>query len=281
MQVKLSVLATSIVTLGLAPAVVAAPAALAGTGEPPASLNAVTVTSSGGAIAVGADSISPFLNPLCGTDMSDARGPSGWTAVTTPSPSCGWLASVAALPGNQEWAVGYQTNSSGVTPTLTEFYNGSSWSIEASPNPGAVADVLSGVTVTPSGTVYAVGFSETNGFVDHPLVLKRTGSTWTKVATPGNAELQAVTSTASGQIWAVGYEYDADIFAYVTETLTLTSTGWKAVKSPSPGGANSSYLYAVAAGSGSTVWTVGKYYDSSTNAPHTLTLRYQSGKWSQ
>lgn len=78
----------------------AAPAAGAGTGEPPASLNAVTVTAKG-AIAVGADSISPFVQPLCGTDMSDQRGASRWTAPKTPSPSCGWLDSVAALPGNK------------------------------------------------------------------------------------------------------------------------------------------------------------------------------------
>ena len=116
-------------------AVTGASAASAGTGEPPASLNAVAVTSKG-VIAVGADSISPFLNPLCGTAMSVSRGASHWAAIKTPSPSCGWLSAVAALPGNKAWAVGYQTNSSGVTHTLTEYYNGSAWAIEPSPNPG-------------------------------------------------------------------------------------------------------------------------------------------------
>lgn len=37
----------------------------------------------------------------------------------------------------------------------------------------------------------------------------------------------------------------------------------------------------MAAGPGNALWAVGKYYDSTTAAPHTLTVRYQSGKWTQ
>jgi hypothetical protein len=37
----------------------------------------------------------------------------------------------------------------------------------------------------------------------------------------------------------------------------------------------------VAAGPDNALWAVGKYYDSKTAAPHTMTVRYQSGKWAQ
>ncbi len=256
-----------------------ATAASAGTGEPPASLNAVTVTSKG-AMAVGADSISPFLNPLCGTDMSVSRGTSRWAAVKTPSPSCGWLGSVAGLPGNKAWAVGYQTNSSGVTHTLTEYYNGSAWVIEPSPNPGPT-DELTSVTVTPSGTVWAAGVYYKSNGDQGSLLLQRTGSIWTSVTAPGLAFLQGITSTPGGQLWAVGWGFNGDYLNNSTVILMQTASGWKQVPSPSPGKGNGSYLYSVAAGPGNALWAVGKYYDSKTAAPHTLTVRYQSGKWTQ
>jgi hypothetical protein len=260
-------------------AVTGAAAAGAGTGEPPASLNAVTVTSKG-AMAVGADSISTFLNPLCGTDMSVSRGASRWAAVKTPSPGCGWLSSVAGLPGNKAWAVGYQTNSSGVTHTLTEYYNGSSWAIEPSPNPGPM-DQLSSVTITPSGTVWAAGVYYKSNGDQESLLLERTGSTWTPVTAPGLAFLEGITSTPGGQLWAVGYGFNGNFLNDSTVILTQTASGWKQVPSPSPGKGNGSYLYSVAAGPDNALWAVGKYYDSKTGAPHTLTVRYQSGKWAQ
>ena len=260
-------------------AVTGASAAGAGTGEPPASLNAVTVTSKG-AMAVGADSISTFLNPLCGTDMSVRSGASRWAAVKTPSPGCGWLGSVAGLPGNKAWAVGYQTNSSGVTHTLTEYYNGSAWAIEPSPNPGPM-DQLSSVTITPSGTVWAAGVYYNSSGDQESLLLERTGSTWTPVTAPGLAFLEGITSTPGGQLWAVGYGFNGNYLNDSTVILTQTASGWKQVPSPSPGKGNGSYLYSVAAGPDNALWAVGKYYDSKTAAPHTLTARYQSGKWTQ
>lgn len=260
-------------------AVTGAAAASAGTGEPPASLNAVTVTSKG-AIAVGADSINTFLDPLCGTDMSVRRGASRWSALTTPSPSCGWLSSIAGLPGNKAWAVGYQTNSSGVTHTLTEFYNGSAWAIKPSPNPGPTAKLTS-VTVTPSGTVWAAGVYYKSNGDQESLLLERTGSTWRRVSAPGLAFLEGITSTPSGQLWAVGYGFNGDYLNNSTVILMQTAGGWKQVPSPSPGQGNGSYLYSVAAGPANALWAVGKYYDSNTAAPHTLTVEYQSGKWTQ
>jgi hypothetical protein len=267
------------VSAAAAVAVTGGTAASAGTGEPPASLNAVTVTSKG-AIAVGADSISTFLNPLCGTDMSVRRGASRWSALRTPSPSCGWLSSVAGLPGNKAWAVGYQTNSSGVTHTLTEFYNGSAWAIKPSPNPGPTAKLTS-VTVTPSGAVWAAGVFYKSSGDQESLLLERTGSTWTRVAAPGLAFLEGITSTSSGQLWAVGYGFNGDYLNNSTVILMQTGGGWKQVPSPSPGGGNGSYLYSVAAGPHNALWAVGKYYDSKTAAPHTLTVKYQSGTWTE
>jgi hypothetical protein len=244
----------------------------AGSGEPIAALNAI---SADGTIAVGADSIAVFLNPLCGTDLGEHRTASGWAAQKTPSPACGWLSSVVALPHHKAWAVGDETTSSAAIRTVTEFYNGSRWQIEPSPNPGT-GNELHGVAATKSGTVWAVGMNSQGS-----LILKHLGGHWTQVKTSLQVNLQSVTVTPAGQVWAVGSEFDPDTLAEATAIIHLTSSGWKQVPSPNPGGANSSYLTAVASGPHGALWAVGYYYDAANFEPHTLTLRYSSGHWTQ
>lgn len=164
----------------------------AGTGEPIAALNAISADAT---IAVGADSISTFLTPLCGSDLGEHRTASGWAAQRTPSPpTCGWLASVATLPHHRAWAVGYQVTRTAAVRTLTEFYNGSRWQIEPSPNPGT-SNYLRGVAVTKSGTVWAVG-SNTSG----SIILKRSRSGWVQVHVPFQIDVQGITVTPAGQV---------------------------------------------------------------------------------
>jgi len=251
----------------------AANAAPRGSGEPIAALNAI---SADGTIAVGADSINTFLTPLCGTDLTEHRTASGWANTPTPTvPTCGWLDSVVTLPHHKAWAVGYQLTRSAAVRTLMEFYNGSRWAIEPSPNPGS-GNQLHGIAATKSGTLWAVG-SNSQG----SLILKRSGGRWTQVTVPFQIQLQGVTVTPAGQVWAVGTEFDPDTLGNDTAIIHLTSSGWKQVPSPSPGGANSSYLTAVASGPHGALWAVGYYYDPNNFKQHTLTLRYASGHWSQ
>jgi hypothetical protein len=243
-----------------------------GTGEPIASLNAMTANAS---LAVGTDSISTFLDPLCGTDLSERRGRTGFSALKTPSPSCGWLDSVVSLPRGRAWAVGYLTTRTGADHTLTEYYNGSHWKIEASPNPGR-ENVLAAVTATRSGTVWAVG-SNLSG----SLIFKRAGSGWTPVANSLKVDLHAITVTASGQVWAAGDFYDPDLFNVGTAIVHLTASGWKQVPSPDPGQGNGSHLDGIVAGPHGALWAVGYYDDPNTDVARSLTLRYDGGTWTQ
>jgi hypothetical protein len=250
------------------------PAAMmpAGTGEPIAALNAI---SADGTIAVGTDSINTFLNPLCGTDLGEHRTASGWAAQRTPSPACGWLASVVVLPHHKAWAVGYKMTKTAAILSLTEFYNGSRWQIEPSPNPGT-SNYLRSVAVTKSGSVWAVG-SNTTG----PIILKRSGSRWVQVHVPIQTDLQSITVTPAGQVWAVGIKADPVTFGIDTAILHLTASGWTEVPSPSPGGPNGSYLTTVTSGPHGALWAVGWYFDPVNFEPHTLTLRYSADRWAQ
>jgi hypothetical protein len=65
---------------------------------------------------------------------------------------------VAAVAANNIWAVGsFYEASTGAVETLTEHFDGTSWSIIPSPNANSNDNALAGVTALGTGDVVAVG----------------------------------------------------------------------------------------------------------------------------
>ncbi len=100
-----------------------------------------------------------------------------WSVVSTPlitgasSPS---LSGAVALANGDVWAVGqFFQNSQSRSRTLTELWNGSSWSVVSSPNRGSSHNLLNAVTATPSGTLWAVGVVYNNQFIERTLILQK------------------------------------------------------------------------------------------------------------
>jgi hypothetical protein len=90
-----------------------------------------------------------------------------WSLTTTPDPGAFGtiLNSITALSASDIWAVG-QTQSSATGPvrTLTERYNGKSWTVQASPDPGnAGLDELFAVTSPGGHQLDAVGGAAVTG----------------------------------------------------------------------------------------------------------------------
>jgi hypothetical protein len=99
-----------------------------------------------------------------------------WSLVSTPNPTPSpgldsFLNGIAAISANDIWAVGTRRTSSG-TATLTEHWDGTSWTIINSPNPGNAANGLTAVTTLSNGTVASVGFQQDQGFDKIPLILQ-------------------------------------------------------------------------------------------------------------
>src|SRR5262249_59326794 len=90
--------------------------------------------------------------------------------------SASYLEGVAAAAANDVWAVGY-SYLNGVASTLIEHWDGTSWSIVASPSPGTQANVLNDVAVSPTGDVWAVGYRSSAG-VTRPLIERWNGTSW-------------------------------------------------------------------------------------------------------
>jgi hypothetical protein len=75
---------------------------------------------------------------------------------------------IAAISANDIWAVG----NIGINKTLTEHWDGTSWSSIPSPNPAVNRNELFGVTALSDGTVAAVGH-QADVSADQPLILPR------------------------------------------------------------------------------------------------------------
>ena len=121
--------------------------------------------------------------------------------------------SIDAISPTNVWAVGASGTSVGeaVNPaaTLIEHYNGTSWSIVPSPSPGT-APVLTGVSASSAGDVWAVGHDDPSGSTTpQTLTLNWNGSAWSTVASPdaGSSSLLTSASAVPGTatVWAAGY----------------------------------------------------------------------------
>src|SRR5438874_940226 len=104
-------------------------------GTRPTALNGVAAVSASDVWAVGTHGSSSGNRTL----IEHWNG-SSWSIVDSPNPGTSYngLNRVVVPSANDIWAVGrYTHDDSGYAQTLIEHWNGSSWSIVPSPNPGA------------------------------------------------------------------------------------------------------------------------------------------------
>ena len=139
--------------------------------------NSVTALSPTNAWAVG--TISVFAGDRQHTKPAiEHWDGTSWSIVSSPNPNRvptndTALYGIAAVSANDIWAVGagnFSTISG--TATLIEHWDGTSWTIVSSPDPGNASNSLSGVTTLSDGTVVAVGSQTNQGTDATPLILR-------------------------------------------------------------------------------------------------------------
>jgi hypothetical protein len=134
-----------------------------------------------------------------------------WSIVPSPATGAGSaLSAVSSVPDSKQlWATGYYfPPSSGNPATLIERWNGKSWSIVPSPNPGAGFNVLQGITAISATNVWAVGDYSPGEIPIIALVEHWNGKSWSVVSVPsssGDDDLFGVARTPhTHTLWAVG-----------------------------------------------------------------------------
>lgn len=244
-------------------------------------LNGVAAISANDAWAVGYESANT-TGSISLTLIEHWDGTS-WTVVNSQNPTNqNTLNAVAGVSTNDVWAVGLsQDPNSGVYHTLIEHWNGTAWSIVASPNPSTIANDLTAVTVISTTNVWAVGnYNDTNSH-SLPLIEHWNGKVWKVVSTPtagsGATILSGVTAISAGNVWAVG-TYQPDPSSLQTQTLTERWSGksWTIVTSSNNGAINNLTGVTWVPGT-KTLWAVGGY-SGATSTPQSPLLEYWNGK---
>jgi hypothetical protein len=211
-----------------------------------------------------------------------------WKVV--PSPNLGGpsgeniLAGVVATSASNAWAVGKYSDGPAFQ-TLLEHWNGTTWKIVSSPNPGGpdVNNALTGVTAASGSNAWAVGYYFKPGAAYRTMTLHWNGTTWKLVASPNAGPsgddnfLNAAATSPTSPAWAVGEVSDGTAGRTLTEHRT--GTGWTVVASPNPatGPADIDTLLGATATSASNAWAVGTYAQGGPGK--TLILRWNGTAW--
>lgn len=244
----------------------------------------------------------------CGAPSANAYGAwnapvgtpdaSSWPAGTwkvVPSPSVesanpqitvdNTLQGIEAIAPDDIWAVGFANNPNGPQysiQTLALHWDGSDWSIVATPNAPMDWNRLYGVAATSSDDVWAVGTSQDVAYVPlRTLIQHWDGTAWSIVPSPSPGsvvnELRAVAAVSADDAWAVGF--CAGWYRSSTLILHWDGASWSRVPSPNPNaGFANNELYGIAAIAPDDIWAVG-VTGTDTYAYAPLALHWDGAAW--
>jgi len=249
-------------------------------------LSGVTCATADDCWAVGSESPSS----AGGQALIEQYAGSGWSAVSTPTPSgpvrSSQLSSVACISQDDCWAVGSVTADDDETQGLIEQYTAGGWRIVVSPTPsGGLGDTLSSVTCVSADDCWAVGATSTGINSDSQGVVEQyAGGDWSIVTSPPpssgtRATLSAVACVSSIDCWAVGSTDDG------TQGLVEQYAGgaWNITISPTLTPSVGAVLSGVACTGAGSCWTAGEYSPASDldleNEFQALIEGYIGGTW--
>ena len=203
----------------------------------PNDLSGVSCVSSTSCVAVGSAATSTGS-----VTVVETWNGSTWTLTASPQvpgTEDDSLSGVSCPTPSACTAVGYDVDGSGAEQTLVQVWNGSAWTVVASPDTTTtLPNALDGVSCTSADACTAVGAAYAPaGTADRTLVETWNGSAWTEAASPdpttGDDELQAVSCTSAG-CTAVGYSTTSE---GIEQGLVEASSGgtWSVTGTPEPG----------------------------------------------
>jgi len=208
--------------------------------------------------------------------VAPANAAATWTRV--PSPNRGTVAStlqdVVTVPGTSTaWAVGYYYDSNlAAYRSMTQRYNGTSWSVVPSLNGSATGySQLNRVDATSSTNVWAIGSDTQAG----TLVHRYDGSRWVAMTRPSGVALRGLDVVSSTEVWIAGYAGSA---ATVSQWKNGT---WTTRYTQASTGRHLTVFEAIAVDAAGKVWAVG--WDRDYNAPgrpvSSLVVHFDGSSW--
>jgi hypothetical protein len=255
------------------------------TGSEGASLAGVSCSSSTACTAV-----SSYYSGTEQTGLALAEGWNGieWAIQSTPKPAgakSSGLTSVSCSSSTACTAVGNYVNSSGINVTLAERWNGTEWSIQATPNPtGATESDLGAVSCASSTTCTTTGYYKNSSGIRVTLAERWNGTEWAIQTTPNPAGATesflagGVSCTSSTACTATGfYVNSSEVDVILAEHWN--GTEWAIQTTPNPTGATESRLNGGVSCTSSTICTTTGYYKNSSGIRVTLAERWNGTEW--
>jgi hypothetical protein len=195
-----------------------------------------------------------FIESWDGTSWSVVPSPNRGTADNS-------LAGVSCVSAAACTAVGFTASSSGVSRTLVESWNGTSWSVVPSPNRGTAGAVLEGVSCITAAACTAVGSYIPSGVDSRTLIESWNGTSWSVVPSPQPAPANFLygVSCVSATACTVAGNYGRSPAKTLIDSWNGTS--WSLVPSPSPG-SEYSKLFGVSCASAAACTALGGYANS-------------------
>lgn len=208
---------------------------------------------------------------------------STWSIVQSPNPASDIntvLYSVSGKAANDVWAVGSTHNGRLPTRTLVEHWDGTQWSIVASPSPDTQFNELRGVAALSANDVWGVGFrgGTKNDTPIETFIIHWDGVNWNQVPSPnvpgGANQLFGITAIAANDIWAVGVAGGAPL------TMRWNGSIWSIVLVERDNGLRAEKLNAVAGAAGNDVWAVGDGKGIFSNQTFATIRHWDGAHWS-
>jgi hypothetical protein len=205
-----------------------------------------------------------------------------WSVVPSPSPGAlqNILYGVAAITDTDVWAVGGFEDSNDVWHTLTEHWNGSTWSVVNAIDAGTNGNQFYAVKALATNNVYAIGQQAGAGFPNHALIEHWDGTSWKVVTSPADASTAlplGVAATASS-LTLVG-EQETDTAPYTSYVAAGTPTALSIQSTPNLGtGENDPFAVAIA--NDGTTWVVGWAINPTNDLHDPLVLQGVNGVFS-
>jgi hypothetical protein len=235
-------------------------------------LASISCTSSSACTAVGSYSTGSGMLPLAMRWNGTA-----WAIQSVPKPSGAaeaLLVGVSCASTTACTAIGYYYDSSGNRLTLAEFWNGSTWTVQSTPNrSGASQNTLLGVSCTTSTACTAVGGDFPSSGAQETLVERWNGVEWAIQPSPnpsGSAAtvLHGVSCTSATACTAVGDYVSSGVNVTLAERWNGTS--WSIMATPNPSGFTFAAMWSVSCTS-ATVCSAPGYYKNSAGTELALT----------
>jgi len=224
------------------------------------------------------------LAPATGPRLATLTCDAGFDTVASPNGvNNNELVDVSAVSANDIWAVG-DTSNFGVAydQTLAEHWDGTSWTIVPTSNPGPYHNDLTAVDAISTNDVWVVGVYTTNtanttfaAYAQH-----WNGSSWTGyLFSPTSQSLIFdVTASSSNDVWAVGTYISAGTAFTLIEHWD--GSAWTQIAGANPTNFDNE-LFAVSAFSSTDAWAVGEMTSSSISPAQSLAEHWDGTAWSQ